>query len=295
MWPGEQPPTSGQNAPNNPYRQPGYHQPNPYLTQQRPQPPTGGGGRTKVVAITAAVAVVVAAGVTGALLIGGADGATPVPTTSPTTSASAAPRSGGGPKPTVSGWRVVANPDTKIAFDVPPEWAPKSTGWVTYAVRDGNEDDILIAMKAPAVLKEKWCASDTDRDGTVDYVPLADTGSRKNDGARSPRQIARNDSAEWVFGFYTQPDLKKVEIGAVTSYTTASGITGSVATSQSSGVVRKDRCDSDGKATTFAFKDPDGDLVSWSFVGAKGVEGEVPDATVRRILSTVRLYDVPAG
>ncbi|WP_316778071.1 hypothetical protein [Streptomyces sasae] len=38
-----------------------------------------------------------------------------------------------------------------------------------------------------------------------------------------------------------------------------------------------------------------GDLVSWSFVGTKGLEGEVPDATVRRILSTVRLYDVPAG
>jgi hypothetical protein len=77
----------------------------------------------------------------------------------------------------------------------------------------------------------------------------------------------------------------------VTSYTTASGITGSLATSRSSGVVKKHKCDSDGRATTFAFKDPDGAVLSWSFVGATGVSGEVTDTTVRGILRTVRLYD----
>src|SRR3954463_7513135 len=79
MWPGEQQPGGGANPhPHNPYRQPGYQQPNPYAGQQPPAhrtapivgppPPVPGGGgsgrRSKVVAI-------VAAGVTGFLVLGG--------------------------------------------------------------------------------------------------------------------------------------------------------------------------------------------------------------------------------
>ncbi|MEV6181384.1 hypothetical protein [Streptomyces sp. NPDC052015] len=76
----------------------------------------------------------------------------------------------------------------------------------------------------------------------------------------------------------------------MTSFTTASGLTGSVATSRSSGVEGRGRCDSDGKATTFAFRTPDGDLASWSFFGTDGVGDEVPDATIREIMATVRVF-----
>ncbi|GHI96949.1 hypothetical protein [Streptomyces olivaceus] len=76
----------------------------------------------------------------------------------------------------------------------------------------------------------------------------------------------------------------------MTSFTTASGIRGSVATSRSSGVAKKDKCDVDGKATTFAFETADGDFASWSFFGAAGVDDEVPETTVREILATVREY-----
>ena len=37
------------------------------------------------------------------------------------------------------------------------------------------------------------------------------------------------------------------------------------------------------------FKNTEGDLVSWSFFGAKGVTDEVPDATVREIAATVEV------
>ncbi|MFD7613730.1 hypothetical protein [Streptomyces sp. NPDC059828] len=50
----------------------------------------------------------------------------------------------------------------------------------------------------------------------------------------------------------------------------------------------KGKCGTDGRATAFAFKNTKGDIVSWTFVAAKGVDEEVPDAMVRKILSTVR-------
>ncbi|MGV9621443.1 hypothetical protein [Streptomyces tendae] len=312
MWPGEQSSAGGPDPRQpNPYRQPGYqHQP-PYAGQQQPAPwnaptvtagePGGrgpGGGRTKVVAVVAAALVVVAAAVTGVVLLGGGDddGARPGPSSSTTSAPSAStaddPRGGdGAPKPTVEGWTVVANPDHGIAFDVPASWVPQSRDWVTYVAEDDDPDEKpLVAMKAPAVLKEEWCGSDEDRDGSVDHTPLASAGTRGNNGARSTEEIARTDSATWVYGAYTQPDREKVSTGPVTSFTTASGIQGSVATSRSSGVAKKGKCDVNGKATTFAFKSADGDFVSWSFFGAAGVADEVPEATVRRILATVREY-----
>ncbi|MFF9815751.1 hypothetical protein [Streptomyces sp. NPDC014006] len=309
MWPGDQSSPGGQDnryGQPNPYQQPGYHQPNPYTqssgdlwnapTITAPPPPGGSGRRTKVIAVTVAATVVVAAAVTGAVLLGGGSDhkAAPDPiasSASASPSSDADPRNGdGAPKPTIAGWKVVVNTERGIAFDVPAGWTLKSPGWVSY-VSDKNDpkDKPIVGMKAPALLNEKWCGEDTDRDGRIDYTQLASVGSRGNNGARSTEEIARSDSASWVYGAYSQPDRKKITTSAVTTFTTASGITGSLATSQSSGVVRRHKCDTDGKATTFAFKDAEGDFVSWSFVGAKGVGEEVPDTTVRQILNTVRL------
>jgi len=331
MWHGEQPPTGGPNPRDpgggpqgTPYRQPGRQQPGPYgprtpqaptaphalqgpaswNTPALPAPAPGGGGRdgrrTKTVAIGAAAAVVVAAAVTGTVLLGG-DGEEAAPAPAPVTSSAAPaatgdPRAGDGPRPTVAGWKVVVNPDLGIAFDVPADWTLQSTNWVSYVAEDDDPlEQPLVAMKAPAVLKEKWCSSDGDRDGTVDDTPLASAGTRGNNGARNSADAARADSANWVYGLYTQPDRQKVGTGPVSSFTTASGLTGSLATSASSGVERRGTCDSGGKATTFAFENPDGDVVSWSFVGADGVADEVPDATVREIARTVRLYTAPSA
>ncbi|MEU1515501.1 hypothetical protein ABZ490_25695 [Streptomyces sp. NPDC005811] len=299
MWPGEQPPAGGPGGPAqpNPYAQPGPQGRQPAWNPPTgpPAPPPSGGSRTKVVAAAVAGAVLVAAVVTGAvLLIGGSGEPGPAPASS-SASASADPRADATSGPTVAGWKVVVNPERGIAFDVPADWALKSTSWVSYVAEDDDPDDTpLVGMKAPAVLREKWCTSDDDRDGKADDTSLASAGSRGNDGAKSTGQIAKADSAAWVYGAYAQPDHAKVTTGPVTSFTTASGLEGSVATSRSSGVDRKGTCDSDGKATTFAFRTPDGDLASWSFVGASGVDEEVPDATVRKIMGTVRVFE-PSG
>lgn len=318
MWPGEQPPGGGQSPQHptagqqsNPYQQPGYHQPNPYSrtrswtpppqpagTPARP-PANGGPNRTKLVAIVAAAAVVVAAGVTAFAVLGGGkdDKADPDPIKSPSAQTSSDnPRTADGNHATIKGWKAVVNPDAGIAFDVPPQWTPLSATWVTYvSENDDPEDKPLIAMRAPAALKQRWCGADEDKDGTTDYSPLAEAGSKGNDGARNTGEIARTNPQAWVYGQYTQPDRAKVKSGHVESFTTASGVKGSLGSAWSAGVEKSKKCATDGKAWTFAFKNAQGDLVSWSFFGAKGVSGEVPDATVRRIAATVRLYEDPSG
>ncbi|MER5407912.1 hypothetical protein [Streptomyces sp. NPDC002769] len=312
----------------NPYQQPGYQQPNPYGQPQwgagpeSPGAPTvpggpgggnGGGNRTKITAIVAASAVVIAAGVTGFLVLGGKDkddnaGGDPSTSASPKTSAPTSPSTGGSDdnprggddeKPTVAGWKVVVNPKWGTAFDVPADWNVETPGtFIGFEDKKKGDGSALIGMSAPAFLKEKWCTSDDDKDGRTDDTALAAAGTKGQSGAKNTDDVARNDSAWWVFGGYTdQKDASKklLKIGKPAAYTTASGITGSVATTYSAGVPKKGKCDSDGKATTFAFKNSAGDFVSWTLYSAKGVGEEVPDATVRKILSTVRLHGEPTG
>ncbi|MEW1646172.1 MULTISPECIES: hypothetical protein [unclassified Streptomyces] len=335
MWPGQQPPGGEQNPQDNPYQQPGYQQPNPYQQpgyqqpspygQQPqwgapgpaggPQPPQGGGGgsRTKLIAIIAATAVVVAAGVTGFLVLGGdkddtADGGkdkasqSPSKSADPTTSSSGSddnPRGNETEKPTIAGWKVVVNQKYGTAFDVPPEWQVGKPGTFTFFEDEVKGDGSpYIGFSAPAYLKENWCESDDNKDGTKETSSLASSGTKGEDGAKDTASTARGDAATFAFGGYTdQKDSSKkyLKIGAAKPYTTKSGVEGSVASSYTSGVPKTGKCSSDGKATTFAFKNSAGDFVSWTLYGAKGVSEEIPDATIQKILSTVRLHGDPTG
>ncbi|MFF4536617.1 hypothetical protein [Streptomyces aureus] len=313
----------------NPYQQPGYGypQPGPYGQQPgqqqwgapsdplgMPQAPGGNGGggggnKTKITAIVAATAVVIAAGVTGFLVLGGGDkndkaggdsSKSPKPTAPTSASPSTGddnPRGGDDEKPTIAGWKVVVNPKWGTAFDVPADWNVSTSGtFIGFEDDKKGDGSLLIGMSAPAFLKEKWCTSDSDKDGRTEDTSLAAAGTKGQSGAKNTDDVARNDSAWWVFGGYTdQKDASKklLKIGKPAPYTTASGIKGSVATTYSKGVVKKGKCDSDGKATTFAFKNSAGDFVSWTLYAAKGVSEEIPDATVKKILSTVRLHGDP--
>ncbi|GHH85009.1 hypothetical protein GCM10018793_51310 [Streptomyces sulfonofaciens] len=313
----------------NPYTQPGYQQQNPYGRQPgqppgqpqwsaptvpmgAPRPPRDERRKTMITALVAAGAVVIAAGVTGFLVLGGHDDdtAAPAASKSPTASSPASPSPGDtaaggddnprgteGAKPTIPGWKVVVNPKWGTAFDVPPDWQVSSPTLITGFEDDKKGDGSpLITMSAPAFLKEKWCTSDDDHDGQPDDTALAAAGTKGQNGAKNTDDPARNDPAWWVFGGYTDQkdsDKKLLKVGEPKPYTTKSGVKGSVATTYSKGVPKKDKCDSDGKATTFAFKNAAGDFVSWTFYGAKGVKEEVPEATIQKILSTVRLNGQP--
>jgi hypothetical protein len=306
MWLGE-PPEGEQNP----------HSQNPYQQPRWPQPSSGGGGgnRAKVVAIAAATAVVVAVGVTGSLLLGGykddnADGgsrntkasASAPQSATASTPASKNPRGSTTERPTVPGWKVVINPEWGTAFDVPPDWDVKKPS-LLIGFEDSKVDykdpknwgKVIIVMSAPAVLQENWCLSDDDKDGRVDSTALAATGTKGAKGAESTGDAALSQVGRWVYGGYTQPDKKSIVSDRTAKpYTTRSGIKGSIAWARSRNTPQKGKCASDGKAVTFGFKNSAGDFVAWNLYGATGVKYELPDSTIMKILSTVRLHGKPA-
>ncbi|MER5378683.1 hypothetical protein ABT040_00180 [Streptomyces sp. NPDC002688] len=313
----------------NPYQQPGYQQtghqqPGPYGPQPgqqqwgtpspagAPEPPRGNGNRTKVIAIVAATAVVVAAGVTGVLVLGGDKDDKTVggdtdkdrkPTTSAPKDPSASPsdddpRGGEGEQPTVAGWKVVVNPKWGTAFDVPADWEVESPGTSIGFEKDNAKagDKPIIVMSAPAYFKSKWCSYDDDKDGRTEDTALGAVGTKGASGAKNTDEVAVNQVPWWVFGGYTQPDKKSITFDKKAKpYTTESGVTGSVAWARSKNTPQKGKCASDGKAVTFGFKNSAGDYVAWNLYGATGVKNEIPDATILKILSTVRLHGDPTG
>lgn len=263
-----------------------------------------GNRATAVVAVCASAAVVIAAAVTGYLVVGGGNDrdAPPRPAVSTSTSTGTEtddgtgtenPRAGGDLEPLVPGWQVVSNAKRGIAFDVPRGWRPQASDWVTYVADERDpEDTPLVAVMAPAEYRADWCG----KEGT----PLATAGSRGESGKRNTEEAASRNAEQWVFGYYTQPDRDKVEVGEAKPYTTESGLKGTVVTARStgareSGPGRGGKCATEGTATAFAFKDAQGDISTWTFIGATGVNGAVDDVTVRKVLRTVRLLDDPEG
>ncbi|MCQ4208224.1 hypothetical protein [Streptomyces longispororuber] len=307
----------------NPYQQPGYQQPNPYQQQPgwnapttplgAPQPPSGGGGnRTKLVAIVAAVAVVVAAGVTGFLVLGGdkdddaKGGDEPKPKTtksatqqpSPTASTDDNPRGGDNAvKPVVEGWQPVVNTNFKTVFDVPPGWevdpggADQSVGFEYKYKGDSGRTTVT----GPAWFKSKWCTEDANKDGRQEDTALAGVGTRGENGAKTAAQAAENRVPWWIYGGYTEPDLKSVKLGKAKDFTNAQGIKGSLITAHSENNPKKGKCASEGKATVFAFQNAEGDYVSWDLWAAKGVKGEVSDETIQKIVDSVRYFKDPTA
>ncbi|MGX1883087.1 hypothetical protein [Streptomyces sp. NPDC055287] len=322
MWPGQQPPGGEQNpqdANQNPYQQPGYQhpgyqqpgyqQPNPYQQPATPQyappvppgaprPPDGNRRTTTVVAIVAATAVVAAAVITGVVILGKDDeggtteaggketsassaAATPVEPSAPASSAEN-PRGGSveEARPTIPGWQVVTNPKYGTRFDVPPEWEVKSPG-LTINFTD-NKDKPVISMSAPAYYKSGWCGKNT---------LLGATGTRGANGADKTGPEAENVAGQWVFAGYDQNETGTLKISKAAPFTSASGLKGSVSLASVTGVKKETKCDTDGKSIAFAFKNANGDFAVWSLFSSKGVKDEVPDATIKKILGTVRLAD----
>ncbi|MEU8953816.1 hypothetical protein AB0C93_05885 [Streptomyces sp. NPDC048518] len=254
-----------------------------------------------MIAIAAATAVVVAAGVTGFLVLGADKGdkeSSAAPQKSPGGSEGPEDSTDGGGenvrgndngmRPTVKGWQVVVNPKRQIAFDVPPGWEVRPAESAV-AFEDVKTGEPLVTMSAPAYFKSKWCSSDDEKDGRKEDKALSAAGTKGANGAKNTGEVAVNTVGWWVYGPYTQPDKKSLSIDEKAKpYTTTSGVKGSIAWARSTNAPHRSKCDSDGKAITFGFKNPEGEFVAWSLYSATGVKEEVPDSAIMKILSTVR-------
>ncbi|WP_229825745.1 hypothetical protein [Streptomyces sindenensis] len=192
------------------------------------------------------------------------------------------------------GWKTVIHPERGIASDVPGDWAVKSSGWVTHVAENGGpapEETPLVGFAAPAVLKEKWCRSDDDGNGTREDTPPASVGFRAEPDARDTAEAARENARLRVYGSLRPAVEGEGHHRAAKPFTAESGLTGRVATAASAGVDGTGRCTHDGTATGFAFENPAGETLSRTFVGVRGVDDEVPEPTVRKIIGTVRLVE----
>ncbi|MEU3608636.1 hypothetical protein AB0E83_24805 [Streptomyces sp. NPDC035033] len=309
--------------PQQPYPQQGYAQPNPYQQPTVPQyqvpgpvPPQGPGGdgrkRTTLIAIVAATAVVVAGGVTGFLVLSKDDEKTD-DAGKPSTSSSAPvsgtpsaetgepsdgptseldnPRDGTTYEPTVPGWKVVHNPRYGTLFDVPPEWeVGKPTMQVGFEDAKKGDGSPLVVMSGPADLKSEWCAVDSDRNGSPEHTGLAGAGTKGAQGAKGTAAAAQGQAGLWVWAAFAQhmPE-KSIKVTKAVPFTTASGLKGSLATATAPNVKKRNKCDTDGKSFAFSFLNAENDYAAFVLYAADGVKDELPDATIRKILSTVRL------
>ncbi|MET4645333.1 hypothetical protein ABID95_005090 [Streptomyces atratus] len=320
---GQQPGQPGYPQPGQPGypqqgQQPGYPQPNPYQQPTVPQyavpgppgAPQPGDNKKKsttVVAIVAATAVVVAAVVTGVVVMnknddkGGTDVAddgksssSPKPSDDASSSEANPRGTDGDAKPLIAGWKVVTNPKWGTQFDVPGDWEVAAPGIFSFFEDDKKGDGSpAVGFSAPAYYKSKWCVDDADKDGTKEDMSLAGVGTKGAQGAKSTDEAATNEAANWVWAAYAQHMPKgTIKIGKPKPYTTKSGVTGSVVTATAPGVTKKKKCDSDGKSIAFSFKNKNGEYSSWILYAGADVEGELPDTTIQKILSTLRLTEV---
>ncbi|MEU9460821.1 hypothetical protein ACFVZJ_20535 [Streptomyces sp. NPDC058322] len=297
-------------------QQPGYAQPNAYQQPTvpqyavpgppgAPQPGDNNKKKTTAVAIVAATAVVVAAVVTGVVVMNkddkgkdSADGkqsSAPVKPSGSASSAEANPRGDDGdPKPLIPGWKVVTNPKWGTQFDVPGDWEVGRPGTGSYFEDEKKGDGSpLILFSAPAFFQKKWCVDDPDKDGVEEDMSLASAGTRGAQGATDAAKNAHSEAGTWVWAAYAQHmPQSTIKFTDAKQYTTKSGLTGQVVTATAPNVTKKEKCDSDGKAIAFTFKNKKGEFASWVLYGADSVKDELPDTTIQKILSTVRLVDV---
>ncbi|MFG2874563.1 hypothetical protein ACGFYU_06045 [Streptomyces sp. NPDC048337] len=191
------------------------------------------------------------------------------------------------------GWKTVVNPEHGTAFDVPQGWEVAESSVFAGYSDSKDPDKVLIGHSAPAFYKHKWCSIDGNGDGVVSDHALATAGTKGADGARSTEDVAEKTAPTWVYAAFTQPDKSVVKWDEPVEYTTKYGVKGTYIKAHSEGAQQSTRCDGDGKAVSFGFKNSKGDFVAWDFHGRTGVPGAVSDELVMRILSTVRLAGDP--
>lgn len=309
----------------NPYQQPqpgqpGYpppqHQPNagwstPQVPPGAPEPPRRGGKRKTTIAVIVAVAVVAAAVITGVMVLGKDDGKkddqakddrkTATATPSATSDESADPGTGGDQddsrgrggdtnvKAVIPGWKPVVNAEHHDAFDVPADWSVKGSGWSTGFgdKTDKTHMKMLVAMSGPAYYKENYCTVKQEG-GAESGSSMAGVGTKGAQGAATEAEAAQNEANNWVFAAYDQDKTGTVRTTRATPFTSDHGIKGQLSTATVTGVKKSGTCATDGKAYAVTYTDANGDFATWVLYAAKGVKGELPDATIKKIMSTLR-------
>jgi hypothetical protein len=321
MGPEEQRPGDGSWP--NPYRQSGYQQPNPYgdgISGQGvpppvppPRDPRREARRTRVVLAVLSGALVLGIGaVIGAVVLSGGDideNTSPADDRSP-----AAPEESSGrsvppddprqaiarpPDPVVApDWQVQTIEDWHNAFDVPPddwELSAESYAMGVEVEVPGEEPngEWAIGMMAPARYLDGWCPEAEYR---VSSRASAGTRGGQGQGYSGTEEAAAAEARAWAVAAYDQQGQGTLEVSGAEPFDSGHGIVGHTATATVTGVPDDpdDPCGTwDGKVVTVSYLDSSNDLATWVLVADTGFPEELDDATIERIMNSLRPY--PAG
>ncbi len=313
MWPGQQPGGEQHQQQPNPYQQqPAPHGPQGYDGRQQfqqqeqwgqpaqpgaPVPAKSGTTPRVAVAIIGAVAVIAAAAVTGVVLLdedddGGGGSASPAGGGG-SPSASAPPSPSGKPvlqddpenprgaaedqkiEPVVSGWKAVHNAKRHNVYDVPPEWEVQSP-----TMTIGFEDDSgpLVSMTGAALYK----------DGICKYASRAGAGTKGGIGAKNTKEAVANEAGAWADAAFNTSKKATVKETEPVPFSSKHGLKGHMATATVTDVPRETKCSADGKIVAFTYTDVKGEFATWVLYTDTGVEDEVPNGTIAKIMDSLR-------
>ncbi|WP_344264788.1 hypothetical protein [Streptomyces sodiiphilus] len=309
----------------NPYTQPVYQQPNPYqqptVGWQGPAaapPPPGGSRKARTIIAVAVATAVVAAGVVTAVVVLGDDSANPsyegqqTPAPEPEPSEEEAlddedrapddPRRGpqDRPEPVVApDWQVQTISKRYNAFDVPPDWKVNSEDYMVGFTDDREKEeeepaededefsfeipDLLVAMSAVATYKDNWCG----------HSSRAMAGTKGGQGATGTEEAARSEAVEWALSAWDQNQLGTLEVSDPEPFESEHGISGHTATALITGVPKDPdaECEAaDGKVVTVSYLDARNDLATWVLLTDTGVDDEVDEETIEKMMNSLRPY-----
>jgi hypothetical protein len=319
---GQQQPGTGQQPG---YGQPGVGQPSPYAQQPGgpgqsgqwgapsvpggPQAPMGGGGggnkKTVIISIVAAVAVVAAA-VTGFVVFGGDDdkkdessdksssAGVKQKEKKPKGEESTGGDTGGGggtaddpSKPVVPGWQTVINPKWYSAFDAPKtkDWTVEKPGVITGFENDKTKK-VMVAMSAPAFYKDDWCKESS----------RAGVGTKGAQGSKNTKEAAEIAAENFAIAGYDQQQKGHLSPAKTKPFKNKHGIKGHSSSVTLTGAPKEDKCSSGAaKVDTVSWINTNGDLAIWILYKDTGVKDELPDATVKKMMASLRDYESAGG
>jgi hypothetical protein len=263
---------------------------------------TVGGPRPKrrrtglLIGLAAAVVAVAAGG--AAVLEWGPAGSTHKDPPGPTRSAlTPAPAGHSDTRPLIAGWNATLAPQYGVAYDVPPTWKREPRDYALYF--QDAKDNVLAGEKGVAEISKGKCT----------LVAAGLRGGSKPVLNPSPDQLgslrtaASDEARKWAGAAYGQasahPSQPRISTGP-SGLITVNGINAARAS-----VAVTPKADGDPCTPPHAMVEtiamaatPGSDSVNpvfFTVFADRGVPGQVTDEEIKKVISSVRPYDCPAG
>jgi hypothetical protein len=200
-------------------------------------------------------------------------------------------------RPVIAGWDVTIAPQYGVAYDVPPTWKREAPDYAFYF--EDSKENVLAGEKAVAGISEGKCARVTAglRGGSKPVL------NPSQDQLSSLRNSASDEVRKWAAAAYgqasahpSQPRLSAVTTGLIT----VNGINAARAYVAVTPNADGDPCTPPHAMveTVAMAPTPGSDSVNpvfFTVFADRGVPRQVTDEEIKKVISSIRPYDCPAG